>query len=237
METTLNYLINSYIFIDKAMILHTNQDEIGKYITLNQTIFYPQGGGQPCDSGNIQVDDFTIPIRLVKKVKDEVRHYTDQIYVDIANKEAVLMIDQDKRLLHAKLHTAGHLISNIIEKIYAGCQAIKGHHYLALAYVEFITTGNPQFVMDEINYHIKEAVNNDYHLANMEVTSEQLLQICPNLPFAIKADKMIRIIRIGDFPFSPCAGTHIKSTAELFGLNVTKIKTSNNNVKVTYQLN
>jgi alanyl-tRNA synthetase len=236
MKTALNYLKDSYNFTDKAIVLTANKDTIGNYILLNQTIFYPQGGGQPSDTGYFQIDDLIIKVNSVKMFDGEVRHYIDQNYRDIINKEVTLTIEQSKRLLHAKLHTAGHLISNIIEKHYPNCQAVKGHHYPDVAYVEFKVKGNAQFSIDNINDFINEAINSDFYLEHKEVESSKLPEVCPNLSFTVPTNKSLRIVRIGEFPFSPCGGTHVKSTKSLAGLKIVKIKSKDTLARITYEI-
>ncbi|MBP9691937.1 MAG: hypothetical protein KBD90_01230 [Alphaproteobacteria bacterium] len=50
------------------MIKANGKDENGDFLILNQTIFYPQGGGQPSDRGTIAVDGVVVPIHSVKYV-------------------------------------------------------------------------------------------------------------------------------------------------------------------------
>ena len=60
--TNLLYLENTYLFNSKANIEKIDHLEKRKYLVLNQTIFYPQGGGQPSDRGYIadQLFQFTV---------------------------------------------------------------------------------------------------------------------------------------------------------------------------------
>src|ERR1700722_366817 len=137
MQTQLSYFDDTYKFNDHTMIVATNKDDHGHFVILNQTIFYPQGGGQPSDQGTIQVGNVLIPIHSVKSVDNEIRHYTNQSYNHLGGQTGTCIVDQDLRLLHARLHTSGHLISNIIESHYPQWQAVKGHHFPDQCYVEF----------------------------------------------------------------------------------------------------
>lgn len=238
MNTKLSYFEDTYKFKDLAMIRATGKDESGPFIILNQTIFYPQGGGQPSDSGKIEVDSIDIPIHTVKCINSEIRHYTDQDYSYLVGHEAVCYIDHEKRLLHARLHTSGHLISNIIEKLYPHWQAVKGHHFPDQCYVEFSSKKassediSPELVQKEIEHFVKQDCLLSYH----QVSGPQLREVCPNIPYAIPSDQLMRIIRIGDFPFSPCGGTHVKSLKEIEGLEITKYKIKNKSLKINYHI-
>lgn len=66
--TQLSYFEDTYKFEDTAVIKANGKDENGDFLILNQTIFYPQGGGQPSDRGTIAVDGVVVPIHSVKYV-------------------------------------------------------------------------------------------------------------------------------------------------------------------------
>lgn len=239
MTTILSYFNDTYQFNDTTTLTCCNSDEKGHYLLLNKTLFYPQGGGQPSDSGYIKFGDKIVPIQSVKRVADEIRHYTDNDYSDFQGQSGTVYIDPDKRLLHAKLHTAGHLLSNIVESIYPMCHGVKGHHYPELSYVEFEITGGSlgEFSQVKIDEMILKYIEENHVVVTDELTPEKLQQSPPKFTVNMQdSDQAVRIIRIGDFPFSPCGGTHVKNIAELVGLKVTKIKIKNNILRISYQL-
>lgn len=65
--TTQLYLENSYIYQSSTTIVTSSQDERGHYILLDQTIFYPQGGGQPSDYGKIRCNKFELEVNHVRQ--------------------------------------------------------------------------------------------------------------------------------------------------------------------------
>ena len=73
MKTLLSYFEDTYKFKGRAIISAVNKDENGPFIILNQTLFHPQGGGQPSDQGTLQVGDVTIPIHRVRSRSEERR--------------------------------------------------------------------------------------------------------------------------------------------------------------------
>lgn len=238
MSTKLSYFEDTYKFKESAVITATGRDEIGPYVLLDQTIFYPQGGGQPSDSGTMESGHISIPVHLVKCVGTEVRHYTDKDYDQIVGTQVLCSIDPEKRLMHARLHSSGHFISSIVEDIYPEWQAIKGHHFPDQCYVEFSSKFNStedisvQLIMKEIKAFIKK----DSEITQKLIAGDQLQELCPNLPYAVPKEKQARIVRIGDFPFTPCGGTHIKSLKELEGLEITKYKIKGKSMKINYRI-
>ena len=54
MNTVLEYLDNTYLYQSTAKVVRVGEAEKGKYFVLDKTIFYPQGGGQPSDTGYVE---------------------------------------------------------------------------------------------------------------------------------------------------------------------------------------
>ena len=63
--TILLYQTDSYLGLFDASV--TAVDEENRAITLDQTAFYPGGGGQPFDSGTLSVENIIYPIKRAKK--------------------------------------------------------------------------------------------------------------------------------------------------------------------------
>jgi len=238
MNTRLTYFEDTYKFEDHAIIEANGKDENGDFIILNQTTFYPQGGGQPSDRGTLEVGSFVIPIHKVKSVENEIRHYTDQGYSHLVGQEVKCFLDQETRLLHARLHTSGHLISNVIEHNYPCWKGVKGHHFPDQCYVEFTSKNShvDSVALEFVNREIEKFIEANCLINVDQVASQDLQEVCPNLAYSIPSDQPIRVMRIGDFPFSPCGGTHIKSLKELKGLEITKCKIKNKIMKINYHI-
>jgi Ser-tRNA(Ala) deacylase AlaX len=65
------YLEDSYQRECDALVVSVKD---GKYVVLNQTIFYPKGGGQPCDTGMIMKENETYNVVYVGKFSGEISH-------------------------------------------------------------------------------------------------------------------------------------------------------------------
>ncbi len=133
------YLNNTYLFEHSTTISDFGVDEKGAYLLLQETIFYPQGGGQPSDQGTITVADAVIPVNYVRQIEQEIRHYmpSDISASGLVNAAAEIKIDPARRLLNARYHTAAHLLSNIAEEMHSDLKAVKGHSFPGEGYVEF----------------------------------------------------------------------------------------------------
>src|SRR5262245_66368528 len=71
--TDLLYQTDSYLQEFEANVLSVLPDE--RAVVLDQTAFYPGGGGQPCDFGSLTVADVIYPVEKVKKQGDDVLHF------------------------------------------------------------------------------------------------------------------------------------------------------------------
>ena len=74
-DTELVYLKNTYEFETTAKLLKFDKDEKGTYLILDRTLFYPQGGGQPSDLGQILVKHLKFNITFVSFNNGLVHHY------------------------------------------------------------------------------------------------------------------------------------------------------------------
>ena len=71
--TILLYQTDSYLRSFDAFV--TALDEENQAIALDQTAFYPGGGGQPADSGTLSVENIVYPVKRAKKVSEDVFHF------------------------------------------------------------------------------------------------------------------------------------------------------------------
>lgn len=205
------YFDDSYLFSAQAAVTDVGSDEKGKYIILDKTPFYPQGGGQPYDLGTI--DDASV--EAVRWVEEKVRHYTSQDPSSLMGKTVDCAVDGARRIRNSRCHTAGHLLSHIVEMIYPQMKAVKGHHYEEGAYVEF--TGSSPVDLDRINQELVQAI-----AQNFEVRSW------------LESTK--RFVQIGSYNPWPCGGTHVKTVGELGEVAATKQKSSKEILRINYNV-
>lgn len=235
-----SYYEDTYKVADTAVIESVQCDDKGYFILLDHTIFYPQGGGQPSDQGQLGLGDLNISVLSAKMINGDIRHYIDKDYSHIVGQQVNCHVDQKKRLHHSKLHTSGHLISNVLESLYPSYKAIKGHHFPGECYVEFIAKNSDLMNIDLalLKQEMALVITQDQQVQSMFVTDEQFRKIGLDTPYAIPTNgvQSIRLVKIGDFSYQACGGTHIRSTSELQGLEIMKIKVKGTSLKVYYSI-
>ena len=103
---------DSYI---KDFTTKINQvDEANKIIQLEETAFYAKSGGQPGDTGKLEIEGQEIIVLDTIKEESKIFHLVEDIKNAEKNREVRGLIDWDKRYKHMKMHSALHLMCSII---------------------------------------------------------------------------------------------------------------------------
>ncbi len=229
------YLQDTYCFESIAEILHLGKDERGIYLLLSQTIFYPQGGGQPSDQGKISGEEFELEVIQVRQVEGEIRHYLkSESTFALVGKTANLKIDSSRRLLNARYHTAAHLLGNVVESLYPELKAIKGHSFPGEAYVDFEGEAAPE--IEKLEAALKAAIQNTLSTRIFETDRATFEEKYYTLPYPTPPHKAFRVMQIGDFLPVPCGGTHLANTQEIGEIRLSKIKSKDRIHHISYEV-
>lgn len=235
--TKLLYLEDTYKFEGEGNVIDKGKDEKkGNYVVLDKTLFYPQGGGQPSDIGVMKINDTDYNVTFVSFLNGKVLHYIkEDISSVVEGSVASLVINPEKRILHAKAHTSGHLLGSVIEKIDPTLIATKGYHFLEGPYVEF--EGKSELpnteLIERANAMMTQKIQEGASVAFGEISSEELLKLRGS-KFQIPTGKTARIVTIEGFESVPCGGTHIQNLSELNEVSIKKIQNPKGNTKISY---
>lgn len=234
------YLKDTYLSEYSGFITNHGIDDKGVYFLLNETIFYPQGGGQPSDQGAIKTDTGELRVDFVRQIDQEIRHYVSDAaqLPSFIDTKITCYIDQPRRLLNARYHTVAHLLSNVIENMYSELKAVKGHSFPGEAYVEFIGEEMPETTELSINtpINMQAAITQGLDIITFEILPDEFASKYYILPYPVPAHKAFRVMQIGNFMPIPCGGTHIKNTIEVGEFRIRKISKKGERLKVAYEL-
>jgi alanyl-tRNA synthetase len=186
-------------------------------IILESTIFHPQGGGQQCDLGDIH----GFPVVAVKSEGERVLHFVEGEAEQVnAGDRISLKIDSSRRSLNSRLHTAGHLIGNVVERIHPDFKAVSGHHWPKEARVDF-DIGSFDLPSD-----FKAIIQESVLKVITDSRSVTAAMIEPNL----------RTVTIeGETPI-PCGGTHVLTTDQIGEIALGDIKLKNQILRIRYSI-
>jgi Ser-tRNA(Ala) deacylase AlaX len=201
-------------------------------LELDRTVFYPLGGGQAGDSGALVLADGTrIPVLDARKSRREGATPDDTLHLldpdgDWRTKLSIGMpvsaeIDWDRRYRHMRLHTATHLLCAVVRELVDGCSITADYARLDFAMTaplekEFVQAGLDRLIAEAHPVSIAW-ITDDEMRANPQLVKS--MSVSPPIGFG-----RVRLLRVQDVDLQPCGGTHVKNTAEIGALRVTKIE-------------
>ncbi|QHF44166.1 hypothetical protein PspS35_10355 [Pseudomonas sp. S35] len=178
-------------------------------VVLQSTIFHPQGGGQPFDTG--WLGDARV-LRVTQEA-DRVVHYVNQ---PVAPGPIIARVDEPRRALHTRLHSAGHLIGNAGETL--GWMPIKAHHWPGEGKITFIRGETAQALdAERLQQQINQWIAADY-------------------PRHMALDDGTREVGFGELPAYACGGTHVQTLGELGAVTILALSEKKGTLSVRYSL-
>lgn len=240
--TDLLYMKDSFLFEETAKVVATQDHEDGrKIIVLNQTIFYPQGGGQRFDIGKIYTEDVSFDVEEVRFVEGQVLHIGKYEKGEFKiGDEVKLKIDSERRILHSKLQSAGHLIDMAVRHIgYENLIPAKGAHYPEWSEVEYhgeIKPEDSETIMQKLQTDLDTMISQGYEVKIIMSSKEEAEIKCYIMPAQLPDNKPIRIVAVWNDMFMPCGGTHVKNVSDLKGLKITRVKSGKGATKISYSV-
>ena len=192
------------------------------YVILDQTAFYPTGGGQDFDTGELHHDDGSVRVREVLK-KGEVRHYVDGAVPDDVSKVTGL-VDWDRRYAHMRMHTAQHLVSALVYDLFGGARTVGNQIHRERSRIDFSVEGFSQADLAQIEEDANQVIASRRTIeCYTESRTSLLARVKPersNLDLIPPQIENLRVIEIRDLDICPCAGTHVRNTQEIGRLEV-----------------
>jgi alanyl-tRNA synthetase len=237
-STRLTYLKDTYLFQATAKVLFWGSGDRGTFLVLDETIFYPKGGGQPSDLGRIVFGDgreCSVTYVEFRPEDATVRHHVTGIEIgdDRIGSDVTLFVDIDRRIANAKAHTAGHLLAELVNSLTPELVGKIGFHDPAEGcYVKFqgvLVSRSPAELQEALNAKLAESLLLRAGVEHWEeggatpgAEGDGAVAQLPQT-HAVPVGKTCRFVQIAGFPPSPCGGTHIRSMSEVAGITCTKV--------------
>lgn len=181
-------------------------------VELDQTAFYPTGGGQPCDYGLIN----GIEVLNVEITDDErIFHRLKGNPGFEPGMQIKGVIDWNRRLDMLQQHSGQHILSQAFFQLYGA--ETKGFRIVDQATEIDLTLEAPPEEI-ETAIHKAEDLANQIVFSNRQV---RLHEVSPEEAAKLPLRKesfipdCVRVVEIEDFDWSPCGGTHVKRTGEI----------------------
>lgn len=213
---------DSYLKNLTATLTRVDED----WVELEETIFYPEGGGQPGDTGV-----FVLPgggsIRVVDTRKGDkprtIRHQLESGNHGLSpGDEIKISIDWNRRYRLMRMHTSMHLLGSIIPMPVTG-----GQVGVEKSRLDF-DLGDHQVDKEDLTIKMNQLVE-AAHPISFESITEAELDENPSLVRTMSVQPPrgvgdIRMVRVQEVDFQPCGGTHVNNSSEVGRVLISKVE-------------
>ncbi len=210
-------------------------------IVLDQTLFYPLGGGQNWDLGTLVGPNGEMNVVEVRG-RDAIHHTVEDAFDLQIGDEVRGTIDFERRYAHMRMHTAQHLVSGIAYEMFDGVRTVGNQIHTEKSRIDFKPIQFTEEMLLELQDAVNEQIQHGLEVSDSEMTRDQINSIMPeertNMDLIPSFINDLRVITIGDKQdLCPCAGTHVRNISEIKGIEfIGKKSKGKGTQRVTYQL-
>ncbi len=202
------YERDPYLTRIETEVVEVGVDGGRPFAVLADTVFYPEGGGQPCDRGTIGAAE----VLDVRAHAGAVRHALDR---DVAVGPVVAEIDWARRFDHMQQHTGQHLLTAVAEDRFSW--ATTAFHLGERACdIELAIASISPARLTALEEALAAEVRAARPVAARRVAPEEYVTLAVRsrgLPAGHTGD--VRLVEIAGLDLNTCGGTHLRSTAEI----------------------
>jgi alanyl-tRNA synthetase len=210
--TTKLYWHDSHCTQFSAQVVDCFIQDGHQVVVLDQSAFYPGGGGQPYDTGVINA----VPVPAVTMAEDgRILHHLEDDVPFTVGETVTGVVHWPQRLEMLQQHTGQHILSQAFFQLF-GAETRGFRIFAQVAEIDLTLDGSP----DELTAAIRQAeelanavVFEDRAVRLHTVTPEEAAQL-PLRKEHFNTD-CVRVVEIADFDWSPCGGTHARRTGEV----------------------
>ena len=226
------YMTDSYLKEFQAKVESVKDD---KYVVLNESAFYPQGGGQPFDTGVLVCNGEEYPVVFAGKFDGKISHEVSEPGLKIGD-IVDCKIDWDRRYRLMRMHTAAHIIDAIL---YNESGALCTGNQLGLdkSRIDFsldvLDRDKIQQYIGMANEWVRKAVDlKIYFLPREEALKiPGVVKLAAVMPPEVKE---LRIVEIPGIDLQADGGTQVKNTSEIGNISLVSVENKGKNNRRMY---
>lgn len=238
MKTKPLYLTDSYQTSMDAQVLEIISEGVSKYrLLLDQTVFYPMGGGQPTDQGQFTSGNWKADVYQVMMKDGEIWHYINSSVEPTVGDSVHGDINWERRYKNMKMHSAGHIVDFalfILGLTPKTLMPLKGDHGKKpyIMYGGEIPEDEKQKVQDVVNDLISKDLQFNCDFLPHDELEKKAIYLQPGLP----TNKPLRALTLDTIGTVADGGTQVKRTSEVGQISVIDISVEDGNTIVKYSI-
>jgi len=215
--TNLLYQTEAYLKEFDAKV--TGVEAETRAIVLDQSAFYPGGGGQPCDFGSLTVAGVEYPVTKVKKQGEDVLHFLGgEVALPVVGAQAHGSLDWERRYKLMRTHTALHLLCGTVFRDY-GALVTGGDMEPLGGRMDFEFERMQAELVHEIETAVNKEIANARDLRVKILPREEAFQIPDLIRTKInllpEGISQVRTVEIVGLDLQADGGTHVNNTSEV----------------------
>lgn len=216
------YYKNNYLTEFEATVEDCIEENGKIKIILNNTAFYPEGGGQPADigfMGNVKVLD-------VQEKNNIIYHIVDN-KIEIGS-NVKCKINFEERLNNMQSHTAEHIVSGLI------CRKFNSTNVGFHIGKDFVTMDFNVVITEENLREIEKEANHAIYKSIPVIINTYSKEDAKNLNYRSKKElnEDIRIVEIPEYDICACCGIHVNTTGEIGLIKLLKVEKYKSGVRI-----
>jgi misacylated tRNA(Ala) deacylase len=220
--TDLLYQTDSYLRQFEARVT----DVVSDGVVLNQTAFYPGGGGQPCDIGHLDVAGERWEVRKVGRKEGRLVHYLDQEPPPVGT-SVKGFLNWERRYALMRTHTAMHVLCGVVWRDY-GASVTGGNMQPLKGRMDFEFERMQRELVEEIEDKINAQVAAARPVSVRILPREEAFQIPDLIRTRINLlpphITQVRVVEIEGLDMQADGGTHVANTAQVGPLRIVDYK-------------
>jgi len=198
-------------------------------VVLNDTVLFPEGGGQPHDTGYIGEAKVT---QVLRKGADAVHITAQELTV---GEEYPCTIDWSRRFDHMQQHSAQHLLSALLDNLYK-LKTLSWEMGRSVSHVELntpqVSEEQMAVIEEQCNACIREHRTVDVHYLTKDEAS--LLEEVQSRGLPADAPEPVRVIEMSEVDKNMCCGTHVNNLSELQAIKLLHTETMRGNTRIFF---
>jgi alanyl-tRNA synthetase len=203
-------------------------------VKLEDSPFYPQGGGQVSDSGFVETPTARVRVVDVLRVGSDQALAVEPVEGEIAAGDAVrAVVERGERLATMRNHTATHLLHAALRER-LGTHVRQAGSYVGPDKLRFDFTHGERLSAEDLQFverRVNGWIGDGLAVRAIETTLDEARALGAMALFGEKYGDWVRMVEVADVSRELCGGTHVASTAEIGLFHVTTETSSASNVR------